>query len=664
MKSPPSRHTRTWAAAIEYAARGWAVFPIQPPVAGDKESGKRPLTPRGKDDATTDERIIDVWWSTWPDANVAIACEPSGLVVLDVDVGNGKLGAKSLEEFDAELPRTLTAVTGGGGLHAVFKAGDGAAPQRIGFRPGLDLIGKGYIVAAPSRHYTGGEYAWKDVCPPAALPDVLRNAFKSNAPKPELPEPGTPEATSRPPIASGGRNIALFRLGAALRDSGIGAQALASALHWENQQRCVPPIGDDELKLIIDSVLRRVAPSRDVAAGAVLAEEIRAIVQPSPTSLWVHEVSALEQPPMHWYPTGIDQLDVLLGGGVATRQVCGIVAPPSAGKSAFVTCMVEKLQHTIPMLYASTELPREEVFVRFAALKMGFPWREGLRGVISREAMREAVKDLRVKIIGSDNIDRTDPIGAIGREAEAMRQQYGVSPGVVVDYVQMLSRGADDLRGKVGEHTMGLRIMSQVLDTTVLAVFSTSRAFYGGPKLEALREGDDPTAYLAAAKESGDIEFDCATLLYLDVDKNHEGQPKPARIAVARCRVGDVGFAGARAALDVGRWWGDPSACGELAVEHKKAERAQATVERDQLRVLELVGKIGHRPWRDIQVSSQLGARRADAARARLLEMGKIEMVREIQFDSMQRKQVRDTLKVAGNADSPPSVPDTEGGTP
>ena len=655
-----SKKSPTWEAALEYAARGWPVFPCQPPRAGDAESGKRPLTPNGKDDATCDPRIINVWWGTWPEANVAISCEPAGLVVLDVDVGthkNGfpKQGRESLKEFDAFLPSTLTALTGGGGLHAIYLApDDGQPPHKIGLRDGLDLIGRGYFIAAPSLHWTGGQYKWSDVRKIAPLPDVLRHAKKKDTPK----DPGLPEPIERASIASGGRNIAIFRLGASLRDSGIGAQALASALHWENQQRCVPPLEDDELKLIVDSILRRVAPSRDVAAGAVLAEEIRQIVQPEPRSMWIYESSAKEQPPMHWYPTGFDQLDILLGGGIATRQVCGVIGPPSAGKSAFIGCIVEKLQTSLPVLHCSTELPREELFVRYAALKMGFPWRDGMKGLYKRADMREAVKDLRIKLVGSDNIDRADPIHSLGREAEALRQEYGVAPAIVVDYVQMLSRGSDDVRQKIGEHTMALRIMSQVLDCPVIAVFSTSRAFYGSDKLEKIREGDDPTAYLAAAKESGDIEFDCATILYLDLDKMHEGQPKPARIAVARCRVGDIGFAGARAALDVGRWWGDASATAEMTVENKKESRQIATVERDQLRILDLVARMPNRSWKDISLASGLG-RRAEIARGKLLETGKLESIREIVYDANHKRSTRDILKV-GNTGPSPDVPKVE----
>jgi hypothetical protein len=650
-----SRPSPTHAAAIEYATRqGWFVFPVQPPAPGDAESGKRPLTPNGKDDATTDVATIDYWWTQWPDANVGIACEPSGLVVLDIDIGVGKKGAESLAEFDAKLPQTLTATTGSGGLHAVYKKDDLPALQKIGFRDGLDLIGKGYIVAAPSLHYTGGQYRWRDVRPLVPLPKILRDAALAGKPQ----RVQTTPAGERSPIEHGGRNNALFKLGAALRDSGIGKEALASALHFENQQRCKPPVSDDELKLIIDSVLRRVVPTRDVAASAVVEQEIHAAVAPEQKSFWLHEVAQRDEPPMRFYETGFEQLDVLLGGGVATRQVTGVIGTPSSGKSAFMNCLVEKLQTQLPVLLVSTELPKFELYVRFAALRMNFPWRDGIKGLVKRDHMQQAVHDLRVRVIGSDDIDRLDALGSVRREAELMRAANGgISPVIVVDYVQMLARGQDEVRQRVGELSMGLRIMSQDLDCPVLAVFSSRRDFYGGSKMDALREGDDPTAYLVAAKESGDIEFDCATLLFLDVDKTHEGLPKPARIVVTRCRHGSVGFAGARAALDVGRWWGDASAVGEMTQENKKVQRHLSTLEADQARILEVVMLRAGRPWKDLVTSSGIPPHRANAARSKLFETGKLEYVKEHYYDSMKRLKTRDIMKVTGNAAPPPFVP-------
>ncbi len=654
MRSP------THTAARGYAAKGWAVFLVEPPVIGDKESGKRPLSDQqlglfnGKDQATTDVALIDAWWGKHPGANVGIALDKSNLVVLDVDVGlkkdgTPKQGRKSLEEFDAQLAPTLTAITGGGGLHALYDAG-GLPIHALHLREGIDIIGHGYIVAAPSLHYTGGQYRWNDVRAIAPLPDILRAAVATKRATPAT------VALTGTPIPEGGRNNALFRLGCALRDTGIGAEALARALDAENKQRAGIP--DAELATLINSVLNTVTPSRDVALGAVVEQEIHQIFGPRARAQRIVDIAKHKEAPARFYKTGIEQFDTLSGGGLATRRVCGIVGPPSMGKSAFVSTLCLSMHTQVPILHFSTELPRKEVQIRYAAPIVGFPWRDGLKGLVPDDVIERAVTALNIWIIGCDDYDRNDPLGSLRAEAAAIREQTGVSPLIVVDYVQMLARGTvDQVRHKVGELTLALRVMAQELDCVVIAVFSTSRSYYGNSKeMDRVRSTNDPTAYLAAAKESGEIEYDCGTVIFLDVDKLHEGQPKPCRGAVARCRDGETGFVGLRARLDTGLWVGDPSAVAELASEERAIQRDADKLDRVVDRLIETIKNMPGRPWREIKIACKGDFRLVDAARATLISDGRAEMVREQYHDALHRVKTRDTL-VLRNADSPPSVP-------
>ena len=65
--------------ALSLAARGWHVFPCVP-------GGKRPaLRGSWQDHATTEPARIRAWWSRSA-YNIGIACGPSGLVVIDLDV--------------------------------------------------------------------------------------------------------------------------------------------------------------------------------------------------------------------------------------------------------------------------------------------------------------------------------------------------------------------------------------------------------------------------------------------------------------------------------------------------------------------------------------------------------------------------------------------------
>jgi hypothetical protein len=136
-------------AALSYASLGWPVLPIRP-------RSKLPATEHGLTDATCDAAQIRAWWERWPEAGVGIALAPAGLCAVDVDPRNG--GA--LEALP-EQPDTLTARTGGGGWHLLFKVPEGATlPGKLG--PGLDVKHRGYILAEPSVHPSGRGYSWLD----------------------------------------------------------------------------------------------------------------------------------------------------------------------------------------------------------------------------------------------------------------------------------------------------------------------------------------------------------------------------------------------------------------------------------------------------------------------------------------------------------------------
>ena len=168
-------------AALAYADLGWHVFPCHTPRPAGGCScrkrdcgsiGKHPRTLKGFKDATTDLATIRAWWEMWPDANVGIACGASGLVVLDIDPRHG--GDESLRDLitqhdDHSILNTVTAETGGGGTHLLYHCppdtfiADVVSSEK--FRgplgPGIDVrAAGGYIVAPPSLHESGQEYAW------------------------------------------------------------------------------------------------------------------------------------------------------------------------------------------------------------------------------------------------------------------------------------------------------------------------------------------------------------------------------------------------------------------------------------------------------------------------------------------------------------------------
>lgn len=165
--------------ALDYAERGWAVLPIFwiDPATGVcgcnnpfcKAVGKHPTISGGVKSASKDPEVVRGWWTTWPQANIAIACgEASGVLVIDLDVDDdGKDGNEELTVYLASrqvsLEReTLIAQSGGGGRHLFYQYPEGVVIKNlVGWMPGVDVrSNNGYVLVAPSKHESGQRYTW------------------------------------------------------------------------------------------------------------------------------------------------------------------------------------------------------------------------------------------------------------------------------------------------------------------------------------------------------------------------------------------------------------------------------------------------------------------------------------------------------------------------
>lgn len=149
--------TRLRDAAIEYAQRGWAVFPLA-------DGRKEPRFYGAYRRATKDLAQIRRWWRQFPEANIGLATgAASGIWVLDVDGPEGEASFVELVRHQSELPETAMVRTRKG-WHLYWSLGEQPDPmRRIGSRPGLDVIGgNGYLLAPPSIHPSGMPYAWCD----------------------------------------------------------------------------------------------------------------------------------------------------------------------------------------------------------------------------------------------------------------------------------------------------------------------------------------------------------------------------------------------------------------------------------------------------------------------------------------------------------------------
>lgn len=304
--------------ALDCVRRGWYVFPCVP-------STKRPLgglVPNGVLDASNDAEQIRTWWRAKPDANVAIACGPSGLTVVDCDHGN-RIEADAREWVQRSgLPETYTVHTG---RRINPKDGTPEYGVQLYYSEEMPSVGEfslgggtgqikslgGYVMAAGSIHPDSGEvYELMTDAPIAPLPEVVRSLRTERKPVEDDGQPITEN-----------RNIRLTSIAGKLRNAGLSASILETALLELNAERCVPPLGDEEVQRIAANVGRYALPEPEVEV--TIGGKIPVSIEPVDwRSRYMTEDQYLNVKPPEFLIEGflVKKSITMLGGPVAQRK--------------------------------------------------------------------------------------------------------------------------------------------------------------------------------------------------------------------------------------------------------------------------------------------------------------------------------------------------------
>lgn len=257
--------------ALYYASLGWPVLAVNWPLPDGRCScgaiecgsiGKHPhgrLCPRGSHSATTDHDLIRRWFADFPEINIGIAVDAHRFVI-DIDPRNG--GEDTWEEIRkaVALEEGPVALSGGGGQH-IF--GYSETPLKAGtLGPGIDFkAGSGaFVVAAPSRHVSGGSYEWEmSSQPDMPLPDATSYLLK---------EFGTVERSNKvinldlsrvrlspeiKPVSAGSRNNELTRLVGKWVQNGLKPDEVDILARGSND-KFIPPLPLEEVRSIVQSM--------------------------------------------------------------------------------------------------------------------------------------------------------------------------------------------------------------------------------------------------------------------------------------------------------------------------------------------------------------------------------------------------------------------------
>lgn len=250
--------------ALQYAQAGFRVFPLSPcdkmPLQGSK----------GLNEATNNLDKIRQWWNTNPFYN--IGCATGGdIVVIDIDEGtdnkgDNKSGEDSIMQWQEEngpLPNTLTAISGKGGRHLYYRTTHKCS-SKTGVIKNVDIHAEGgYIVLPPSIHPNGNRYTWVDdfnfdkIC---VANDIVCKLICANHKSPSA------SAGNDNIIPQGTRNDTLYRRGCSMQGRGLDDNVIYSRLAEINNRQCKPPIEDNELIKIYNSVMQLPKGRKNVSA--------------------------------------------------------------------------------------------------------------------------------------------------------------------------------------------------------------------------------------------------------------------------------------------------------------------------------------------------------------------------------------------------------------
>jgi hypothetical protein len=481
-------------AALKYALKGWAVFPIHTTIGlfcscgtvGCGKSGKHPRIDKWNEKATVDPETIRAWWTKWKDANIGIITgRKSGVVVLDVDPRNG--GNETLEQLMADigvLPPSLRVRTGGDGQHLIFRNPKHPIEQgssKLG--SGIDVKGDGgYIIAPPSLHRSGNRYEWidnPDDTPLAELPDAVVERI-GRVITPQNVTTSSTEAL----IPKGERDNRLFQFALKFYHQGYSEDVVLAMLSGINERLCEQPeadrITEDDLRRIVTSAKSYASPQEDFQLCSL--SDLR------------------ELPAPEWQIPGLFQ----------ENSVIMIYGPSGVGKTFATIDMACSLAYD-GKWYTGNGKPGSVVYVAG----------ESGRGIVKRvDAWRSAkgiTQDLDRLIVNNGPVDLGNP-QTIERFIKVIEK---FSPSLVVfDTLARCTPGKDEnSSGVMGSIVQQLDNIKKELKTSVVIVHHTGKSGDQERGSSALRAAMD--TMIAVRQEGND---DCITIL---CDKQKEAEPIP-----------------------------------------------------------------------------------------------------------------------------------------
>ncbi len=232
-------------------------------------------------------------------------------------------------------------------------------------------------------------------------------------------------------------------------------------------------------------------------------------------------------------PTGIADLDLMLGSGLQRQDLIVVGARPSVGKTSFaLTVAYNSALKGFKSMFISCEMDANEIIDRLLAFHTGFPVSAIQRGKVKKEAVDKAYEQLKSLPFIISHVPK-----ATSTEVHSIAQREKESNGldlVVVDYLGFLSDEGENETLRLGRISRSLKTTANLLDVAVLAPHQLSRDI-------EKRAADKKTPLLSDLRDSGHIEQDSDVILFLNRDLIGT-TPGKASLRIGKHRTGPTGI--------------------------------------------------------------------------------------------------------------------------
>jgi hypothetical protein len=265
------------AAAHDAARRGFDIFPIRPYIHPGKnatpeqitaatKAAKAPLVANWQNLATQDPRQVGVWWTEWPDANLATTTDR--FIVVDIDPRSGGKDTFELLTMIHDFPDTLTSNTQSGGQHWFYLLPHGVrvkgGTHKLG--QGVDIKSQGGYVLLPGSTIEGRAYTWANDNPISFAPQWLIDLCQLAKPKTEAAGKRLVEEDDiaielftnwirdhAPRAQFGNIDDTTYKVATKGYDFGCSQDTVHELVLTWNETHCEPPGDIDRLAVVVDS---------------------------------------------------------------------------------------------------------------------------------------------------------------------------------------------------------------------------------------------------------------------------------------------------------------------------------------------------------------------------------------------------------------------------